>query len=124
MLYQKNCVSDRHYIIRYPAFSADKNAKRTEVQGILRMNGFYDTLKNEIIAYCGELSEKEPRMMYLADTECTVTEEEEEHTLSNGDEIPWDCPLTVRIALILRNRPEPTRRLGLVHRWVGGNLVK
>ena len=88
------------------------------------MNDFYDTLKREIIAYCTELAADEPRVMYLADTECTVEEGEDERTLSDGDEIPFGCTVTVRVALNLRNRPEPTRRLGLVHVWKGGYLVK
>ncbi len=124
MFYRKICVSDRHYLIRYPAFSPAENAKKKEIQGTLRMNGFYDTLKNEIIAYCGDLSGEQPRVLYLADTDCTVTEGEVERPLSDGEEIPLGCTVTVRVALVLRNRPEPTRRLSLVHRWVGGFLVR
>ncbi len=120
----QKCVSDRHYLIRYPAFTAGENAKKREAGAVSRMNDFYDTLKNEIIAYCTELSGERPKVMYLVNTECTVTEGENERPLGQGDEIPLDMTVTIRIALILRNRPEPTRRLGVVHTWQGGYLTK
>ena len=120
----KKCVSDRHYLIRYPEFSPGDGAKKKEKAAVLRMNEFYDTLKREIMDYCGELVSEHPRVMYLADTECTSSDGEEERTHSDGEEIPWDSTVTVRVALVLRNRPEPTRRLGMVHTWKEGYLVK
>ena len=124
MFYKKICVSDRHYLIRYPAFVPADHGVKKEIRAIQRMNGFYDTLKNEIIAYCTELSAENQKILYLADTECTVTDENGERTLCDGDEIPPEGIVTVRLSLVLRNRPNPSKRADAVYVWKGGYLVK
>ena len=124
MFYKKNCISDRHYIIRYPTFSPRENAKKKEIRAVFQMNGFYETLKTEIIAYCTEFSAGHPKAMYLADAECTARDENGEKMLDDGDEISLHSPVTVRVALVLRNRPDSSKRLSLVHVWLDGYLVK
>lgn len=129
MFYIKKCISDRHYILRYPEFSPEdcgKNdhAKRKELRAIGRMNDFYSTMRDEILAYCTKIASENPKAVYLMDFECTVSEEAGCRVLSDSEGIPLHIPITVRVALVLRNRPNPTRRQGLIHTWQGGYLVK
>ena len=86
------------------------------------MNDFYEALVREIIAYCGELTSEHPKIMYMMDVECTVPDSDTPP--AESEEISVDTPISVHIALVLRNRPAPTRRLSLVHTWKEGYLVK
>ena len=86
------------------------------------MNGFYETMVGEIIAYCGELTSEYPKILYMMDVECTVPEADK--PLTESEEISVDTPISVHIALVLRNRPAPTKRLNPVHIWKEGFLVR
>ena len=88
------------------------------------MNDFYNTMKDEILVYCKQLTAENPKVMYLMDVECTVSGEEDSHALTNEENFSLERPMTVRISLILRNRPNPTKRHSITHIWQRGYLVK
>lgn len=122
MFYIKKCVSDRNYLLRYPQFAVDEPGEKKEGNAIRRMNDFYEAMVREIIAYCGELTSEQKKILYMMDVECTLSGSDT--TLTESEEISIHTPISVHLALVLRNRPAPTRRLSLVHTWKEGYLVK
>lgn len=122
MVIMKKCISDRNYLLRYPEFAAEETGGKKERQAAFRMNDFYVTMKNEIIAYCAEITAEHPRAMYIMDMDCTVGGEL--LPFSESAAFAMDVPLVVHIALALRIRPEPTRHRVMEHTWQGGELVK
>ncbi|MBE6599131.1 MAG: hypothetical protein E7638_06795 [Ruminococcaceae bacterium] len=113
----KKCISDRNYILRYPEFACSDGAKRREKKAVRRMNRFYKTVTDEVIAYCGTVSAENPRVLYLLEAITDMDEDEREN-------FTHLAPVTVTMTMILRNRPEPTRRKTAVHRWQNGFLMK
>ena len=122
MFYIKKCVSDRNYLLRYPEFAVGEHGTKKEEKAIRRMNDFYETMVGEIIAYCGELASEQKKILYMMDVECTLPGSDT--MLTESEEISVDTPISVHLALVLRNRPAPTKRLSPVHTWKEGYLVK
>ena len=122
MYIEKKCVSDKNYLIKYPEFVPGKPSNRKEKKAVRRMNGFYRSMIDEIISYGTEISREHPKAAYIINTECEISAANEGTVLNEG-EFALDTVVSVHIALILRLRPEPTRRRTMVHTWQRGFLL-
>ncbi len=116
MYYVMKCLSDRNYTLRYPEFFCADGAKGHERRAVSRMNGFYDAMAKEVMAYCAELAAEHPRVQYFLTGEVSPAAEGEAFAVTE--------PIAVRVALTLRRRPEPTGHGGVVHRWQNGVLLR
>lgn len=125
MYIEKKCISDKNYLIKYPEFVPGKQSNRKEKRAVRRMNGFYRSMMDEIIAYGTEISQDHPKAAYIMNAECEISTESasSEGAVLNEGEFSPDAVVSVHIALILRLRPEPTRRRTMVHTWKRGFLL-